>query len=472
MGRELAREMNQVHAAVMKLTESVQSATDRAAHVATATEIEGYASSSSQASILAWVSECVEFVEESIWLKVEAQVLEKLGSSTSGYPPPAGIMELRIRNLAGDEIEKLQMPDTASFAAFRELLCASFSCEPWSFSVLMDGCPLENFEDAALLSEEGIVSGTVLTLVKKTVKKTLPVILTASWDCAAKILDGSTGECKQTFSGHTLKVNSAVFSADNSRILTASEDRSAKIWDSCTGVCKQTFTGHRDTVGSAVFSADGSKILTASHDRTAKIWDSSTGECKQTFSGHGHYVSSAVFSADNSRILTASWDCTAKIWRSSTGECKQTFSGHCRCVHSAVFSADGSKILTASGDFTGKIWDSSTGECKQTFSGHLDGVRSAVFSADESKVLTASADMRAKIWDSSTGECKQTFVDYRHEMNSAVFSADESKILTAAVHPFNLAGSVKIWDSSTAECVQTLSGHRVGQPVKSAVFSW
>merc|ERR1712217_142075 len=82
--------------------------------------------------------------------------------------------------------------------------------------------------------------------------------------------------------------------------------KTAKLWDSSTGECKQTLSGHTGYVSSAVFSADGSTVLTASDDKTAKLWDPSTGECKQTLSGHTDYVSSAVFSPDGSTVLTAS----------------------------------------------------------------------------------------------------------------------------------------------------------------------
>ena len=79
-------------------------------------------------------------------------------------------------------------------------------------------------------------------------------------------------------------------------VLTASNDKTAKIWDAATGECKQTFSGHSDTVWSAAFSADELLVLTASADKTAKIWDAATGECEQTFSGHSSSVTSAAFS--------------------------------------------------------------------------------------------------------------------------------------------------------------------------------
>ena len=83
-------------------------------------------------------------------------------------------------------------------------------------------------------------------------------------------------------------------------VLTASSDKIVKIFDSSTGECKQTLSGHAAGVVSAVFSADGSSVLTASADKTAKIFDSSTGECKQALSGHAAVLVSAVFSADGS----------------------------------------------------------------------------------------------------------------------------------------------------------------------------
>jgi len=102
------------------------------------------------------------------------------------------------------------------------------------------------------LSECGIVNGTALTLIRRV----LPMVLTASFDGTAKIWDSSTGECKQTLSGHGGHVRSAVFSADGATILTASDDRTANIWDSSTGECKQTLSGHGGAVWSAVFSPE------------------------------------------------------------------------------------------------------------------------------------------------------------------------------------------------------------------------
>ena len=46
---------------------------------------------------------------------------------------------------------------------------------------------------------------------------------------------------------------SVVLSADGSSVLTASDDETARMWDSFSGECKQTFSGHTGYVMSAVF---------------------------------------------------------------------------------------------------------------------------------------------------------------------------------------------------------------------------
>src|SRR5207248_2471555 len=73
--------------------------------------------------------------------------------------------------------------------------------------------------------------------------------------------------------GHTNGVNSAVFSADGSRIVTASADHTARVWDAASGRSLAVLRGHTSQVTSAAFSGDGTRIVTASDDKTARLWD-------------------------------------------------------------------------------------------------------------------------------------------------------------------------------------------------------
>ena len=76
-------------------------------------------------------------------------------------------------------------------------------------------------------------------------------------------------------SGHTDRVNHAVWNADGSRILTASNDGTARVWDAAGGTELAILTGHTDWVNQAVWSADGSRILTAGDDGT--VFDAPRG---------------------------------------------------------------------------------------------------------------------------------------------------------------------------------------------------
>ncbi len=53
---------------------------------------------------------------------------------------------------------------------------------------------------------------------------------------------------------HAEPVLSAVFSGDDSMVLTASFDKAAKLWSAATGECLHTLSGHTKELISAVFS--------------------------------------------------------------------------------------------------------------------------------------------------------------------------------------------------------------------------
>ena len=76
--------------------------------------------------------------------------------------------------------------------------------------LVLNETPLQDNANATTLEEHGIQDGTTLDMIKRSA----PLVLTGSSDKTAKIWDTTTGECKQTLSGHAGEVNSAVFSAD------------------------------------------------------------------------------------------------------------------------------------------------------------------------------------------------------------------------------------------------------------------
>jgi WD40 repeat protein len=107
-------------------------------------------------------------------------------------------------------------------------------------------------------------------------------------------------------------------------IVAGSSGHIAKMWEAGSGQCLQTFKGHSDQVDSVAVSSNSRCVATGSYDNTAKIWDTGSGQCLQTFKGHSSWVSSVAVSDDSRWIVTGSWDKTAKIWDASSGTCLQT----------------------------------------------------------------------------------------------------------------------------------------------------
>jgi WD40 repeat protein len=124
------------------------------------------------------------------------------------------------------------------------------------------------------------------------------------------------------------------------QIISASIDNSLKLWD-LTGNCLQTFTGHTSVVQSANFSLDGKKIVSASGYGSLKllnpkVWDYHPLKQRQSVchlgwnlhsKPHLYALRSANFSPDGKQIISASWDCSLKLW-DLAGNCLQTFTGH------------------------------------------------------------------------------------------------------------------------------------------------
>ncbi|MCY2966299.1 MAG: protein kinase [Planctomycetota bacterium] len=253
------------------------------------------------------------------------------------------------------------------------------------------------------------------------------LVVTGSWDNSARIWNANTGTAIRKLagvrdddsgaasgdvdrSGHSGRVNSAVFSPDDTLVLTAGEDRVAILWNAETGTVLRKFRGHRGGVRSARFSADGKRILTASSDKTARVWEVDTGlELFELTDGHAYALTSAVFSPDGRYIATGSDDTTVCIWNAETGKLVPTaiLKGHTAAVTSLAFlptpSADQRKekayrLVTGSFDNTAKVWDPLAAKEILTLRGHTQEVTSLDVSADGRSIVTGSRDGSAILW--------------------------------------------------------------------------
>ena len=331
-------------------------------------------------------------------------------------------------------------------------------------------------------------------------------IVTAS-DSTAKVWNGKNGAelFDLKLKGHTA-VNSALFSADGTRITTACFDGTLNVWNANTGA--EILTQKGPPPGDVSLSTDGTRIVTGHGDGTASVWDAKAGSKLLILKGHTRRVRSASFSADGNRIVTASDDQTAKIWDAETGDELHTLKGHTGWVMRAAFSLDGRRIVTASFDQTAKVWDPKAGDEPFTLkvrpagigaqvvqasfnyhgtrivtaSGgaakvwdtkngvnllilpHNNLVMSASFSPDGKRIVTGSLDRTAKVWDAESGDELVTFEGHKEQIYSASFSPDGARIVTAGRDL-----SAKVWDAKSGAEIVSLKGHT--NNVLSASFS-
>ncbi|ORY77350.1 dynein regulator [Protomyces lactucae-debilis] len=137
-------------------------------------------------------------------------------------------------------------------------------------------------------------------------------LMTASSDGAAKWLDGTSGECRMTFSGHghvveccswapkralkaCCELAGQAYRASDQPVFcaTGSRDKLIKIWDGRSGRCIATLAGHDNWIRAVVWHPDGRYVLTASDDKAIKVWDLAAGGrcCRTITEAHGHFVS-------------------------------------------------------------------------------------------------------------------------------------------------------------------------------------
>jgi WD40 repeat protein/serine/threonine protein kinase len=294
-------------------------------------------------------------------------------------------------------------------------------------------------------------------------------IVTGSWDRTARVWDARSGRPLLTLEGHTDRVESATFSADDPlhpgiRIITFSADNTVRVWDGETGKQLRTIRGLTDFRASLPSSPDGSQIITACEDQMAKVWDARTGPDALTLSADRDHVYTVSFSPDGKWIVTASDDQTAKVWDARTGALVLTLQGHRERVWAASFSPDGLRIITSSRDGTARVWDVATGEELFQLSEHTHGVMAASFSPDGSRIVTGSWDHTARVWDARTGERLHTLEGHTRKVNTASFSPDGKWIVTGSDDR-----TAKVWDARTGAELLTFNGHT--GTVESASFS-
>jgi WD40 repeat protein/transcriptional regulator with XRE-family HTH domain len=362
----------------------------------------------------------------------------------------------------------------------------------WVFSITFspDGTKLVSGSPDSTVRIWDIATGEQLTVLRNIGDEINTIDISPS-GCLAiggsgqdiALVDANTGKPLRILQGHSgSRILAVAFSPDGQTVLTGSIDNTLKLWDVLTGNCLQTFLGHTDGVRSVAYHPDGKMIASGSIDRTVKLWDISSGKCWQTLAEHQAMILALAFSPDGSILTSASMDRTLRLWEVNSGHCLRILSGHHKPVWSLAYSPDGTTIVSGGDDHAVKFWDTATGQCIKTWQGNSNAMTSV---ACPTKVATESAltqrlkgppphtlnrsfvkakpayllasgseDHNIRLWDIHTQKCCRTLRGHKGRVVSLQYSPDGQTLFSGSWD-----GTAKLWDVSTGECLETFYGH-------------
>ena len=262
----------------------------------------------------------------------------------------------------------------------------------------------------------------------------------------------------QTLVGHSLRVNSMVFSADGERFASASWK--ILVHNPHTGEEVQMLMSGtaRTYVYSVAFSPDKSLLVSASSDKMVRIWDVKNGKLLFEIKAHKQAVNYTEFSPNGKTIVSVSSDKTAKLWSASDGKHIATFPKHSDGVNWANFSPDGKMLATACRDKLIYLFDTATQKKIKQLTGHTHNVTVVKFSPDGTRLASTSWDKTIKIWDLATGMCVTSMDGHKNGVEFLEWMPNGNAVVSASYSRIENEGMVNLWDAQTGKLMDSVSG--------------
>ncbi|WP_299970357.1 TIR domain-containing protein [uncultured Roseobacter sp.] len=269
------------------------------------------------------------------------------------------------------------------------------------------------------------------------------------------------GQLRFGLVGHTMAIQSAMFSPDGSRVFAAAGSE-VKVWNSATGVEIASLPAY-GAWSPIVFSPFGNRVLTLSNDGTARVWDVASGAQIAVLEMPG--LTNATFSPDGTRVLNRSEDGTVRLHDAASGVEAATLGKSAK----AVFSPYGSRVLTLSpGHGNPMLWDTVTGNETAVLGVGEAWVKNAAFSPDGHQVLTVfDEDLGRRetadpaLWDAGDGGLVRELKGHAASVHIAVFSPDGTRVLTASKDR-----TARLWDANTGRETGVLACKFAAQSVQ------
>ena len=234
---------------------------------------------------------------------------------------------------------------------------------------------------------------------------------------AVFLKDVKSGTLRATLLGHTAKVTSLSFSADESRLLSGSEDKTIRSWDlSDPSVPQMALLEVSTSATTLAANADGSQCLAGFSDNTLRLHQLSDGELLMDFKGHSGGLLACGYSA--TQPYSVSGDRTVRFWNSADGSQLRTFSLPSDITAFAV-SDDRARMAFGCKDEQVRIYQTDNGSVLHTLKVPQGVSESISFSSTAQSLSVLTETGWLSVWDVPSGTVRESIL--RPEVVSAWF---------------------------------------------------
>lgn len=200
---------------------------------------------------------------------------------------------------------------------------------------------------------------------------------------------------------------------------------------------RRVLKGHSNKVYSLSWSADNRSLVTASQDGKLIVWDPMTADKEYAITLRSAWVMTCAYSPSQKLVASGGLDNTCSIYdlaevdsameatRSGIPEIrpKRELNGHIGFISRCCFLSD-AEILTCSGDTTSVLWDVERALPKVTFKGHTADVMNMALLSERASpgnantFVSVGCDATARVWDLRTGRCTRIYVGHESDINA------------------------------------------------------
>ena len=251
-----------------------------------------------------------------------------------------------------------------------------------------------------------------------------PLLAVSGWSGKVTIWSLPNATLHRTLTSHNDRVHSVTYSSTG-LLLTASADKTVILWSDQP----VSFTGHTDRVNDAVFLCGETSIASVSHDTSVRLWDVPSSREILRQDGHARPVYALAGHPDGSLLLTGDLGGVVLVWDLRTGKAVMHLRGHLKQVLSVSVSPNGYIVATGSDDNTVRMWDLRRHGLIYTLPAHEKLV--STVHCELEKVYSGSYDHSVKVWSVSDWSLQAT-IPHSNKVTCVRYSPSSSLLATCS----------------------------------------